>query len=222
MSIPTAIYPRRTDPRDAATDGAGGLRPLLRPTGTSAPRSARSPRRPASRCRPSTTRSARRPPCSMSRSARRSSASTGGGSRRPGRSRSPSCCRGTVVGRLRGGLDLRRRPGHLRHARRRRSSSGSARWSRPCTAPPATPRPPRWSRRPRSAGWTPTARWCGSSPASPAGCAGVSAAAATDVVVVLFSAELYQALAVGRGWSHARCVGFFREVLTTQLLGAEA
>ncbi len=51
---------------------------------------------------------------------------------------------------------------------------------------------------------------------------GVSAAAATDVVVVLFSAELYQALAVGRGWSHGRCVGFFREVLTTQLLGAEA
>ena len=37
----------------------------------------------------------------------------------------------------------------------------------------------------------------------PGGCvAGVSAAAATDMVVVLFSAELYQSLAVGRGWSH--------------------
>ena len=31
---------------------------------------------------------------------------------------------------------------------------------------------------------------------------GVTEATATDIVVVLFSAELYQALAVGRGWSH--------------------
>ena len=46
-------------------------------------------------------------------------------------------------------------------------------------------------------------------------------ARATDILVVLFSAELYQALAVGRGWSHAR-VDFFRQTLTTQLLGAEA
>jgi AcrR family transcriptional regulator len=51
---------------------------------------------------------------------------------------------------------------------------------------------------------------------------GVSAAAATDVVVVLFSAELHQSLAVGRGWSHPRCVAFFREVLTAQLIGAPA
>ena len=48
--------------------------------------------------------------------------------------------------------------------------------------------------------------------------AGVSVAKATDVMVVLFSAELYQALAIGRGWSHSRCVGFFREILTAQLL----
>ncbi len=48
--------------------------------------------------------------------------------------------------------------------------------------------------------------------------AGVSGVKATDVVVVLFSAELYQAIAVGRGWSHPRCVGFFREILTAQLL----
>ena len=47
---------------------------------------------------------------------------------------------------------------------------------------------------------------------------GVSAAAGTDVVVVLFSAELYQSLAVGRGWSHPRCVKFFREILTAQLM----
>jgi AcrR family transcriptional regulator len=47
---------------------------------------------------------------------------------------------------------------------------------------------------------------------------GLTTAAATDVVVVLFSAEVHQALAVGRGWPHRRCVGFFREVLTAQLL----
>ena len=43
---------------------------------------------------------------------------------------------------------------------------------------------------------------------------------ATDIVVVLFSAELYQALAVGRGWSHSRCVDFFREILSAQLVDA--
>jgi AcrR family transcriptional regulator len=51
---------------------------------------------------------------------------------------------------------------------------------------------------------------------------GVTVAAGTDMVVVLFSAELYQALAVGRGWSHPRCVRFFREILTAQLIGADA
>ena len=49
---------------------------------------------------------------------------------------------------------------------------------------------------------------------------GLSEAKATDIVVVLFSAELYQALAVGRGWSHKRCVGFFREILDAQLVDA--
>ena len=47
---------------------------------------------------------------------------------------------------------------------------------------------------------------------------GVSAATGTDMVVVLFSAELYQSLSVGRGWSHPRCVKFFREILTAQLM----
>ena len=46
----------------------------------------------------------------------------------------------------------------------------------------------------------------------------LSATAATDIVVALFSAELYQALAVGRGWSHSRCTAFFHDVLTGQLL----
>jgi AcrR family transcriptional regulator len=48
---------------------------------------------------------------------------------------------------------------------------------------------------------------------------GVSEATATDILVALFSAELYQALAVGRGWSPKRCTAFFREILTAQLLG---
>ena len=49
---------------------------------------------------------------------------------------------------------------------------------------------------------------------------GLSVPRATDIVVVLFSAELYQALAVGRGWSHSRCIDFFREILRTQLVDA--
>ena len=49
---------------------------------------------------------------------------------------------------------------------------------------------------------------------------GVSAAAGTDMVVVLFSAELYQSLAVGRSCSHPRCVRFFREILITQPIGS--
>jgi len=47
---------------------------------------------------------------------------------------------------------------------------------------------------------------------------GMSVARATDIVVALFSAELYQALADRRGWSHPLCLEFFREILTTQLL----
>jgi AcrR family transcriptional regulator len=47
---------------------------------------------------------------------------------------------------------------------------------------------------------------------------GLSPADATDLLVVLFSAELYQALAVGRGWSHSRCLSFFREILSAGLV----
>ena len=48
---------------------------------------------------------------------------------------------------------------------------------------------------------------------------GLSEADATDMLVVLFSADLHQALAVGRGWSTSRCVGFFENILRAQLLG---
>lgn len=51
---------------------------------------------------------------------------------------------------------------------------------------------------------------------------GLSEAEATDTLVVLFSAELYNALAVGRGWQTGRCLDFFRDLLHTQLLGEPA
>jgi hypothetical protein len=47
---------------------------------------------------------------------------------------------------------------------------------------------------------------------------GLSLTGATGIVVVLFSAELYQSLAVGRGWSHSQCINFFRQMLTALLL----
>ena len=50
---------------------------------------------------------------------------------------------------------------------------------------------------------------------------GLSEAAATELLVVLFSAELYQALSARRGWSRPRCTMFFRQLLATQLLGSE-
>lgn len=51
---------------------------------------------------------------------------------------------------------------------------------------------------------------------------GVTEATATDIVVALFSAELYRALAAGRGWSPPRCMAFFRELLAAQLLDSAA
>jgi AcrR family transcriptional regulator len=47
---------------------------------------------------------------------------------------------------------------------------------------------------------------------------GITEATATDIVVALFSAEVYQAFAVGRGWSPVRCTAFFKEILAAQLL----
>ncbi len=51
---------------------------------------------------------------------------------------------------------------------------------------------------------------------------GLSEAEATDTLVVLFSAELYQALAVGRGWQTGRCLDFFGDLLRAQLLSDRA
>ncbi len=48
---------------------------------------------------------------------------------------------------------------------------------------------------------------------------GLSEADAADMLVVLFSADVHQALAVGRGWSTRRCVGLFGDILRAQLLG---
>ena len=47
---------------------------------------------------------------------------------------------------------------------------------------------------------------------------GVTTSEATDILVVVFSAEMYQALASGRGWSRARCERFLYRVLVGQLL----
>ncbi len=41
---------------------------------------------------------------------------------------------------------------------------------------------------------------------------------ATDALLVLFSAELYQSLSVGRDWPTGRCVDFFGNILRMQLL----
>ena len=47
---------------------------------------------------------------------------------------------------------------------------------------------------------------------------GLASAQATDIVVVLFSAEVYRSLRTGRGWSARRSAVFLRELLSTQLL----
>lgn len=46
---------------------------------------------------------------------------------------------------------------------------------------------------------------------------GLSQDRATDVLLVLFSAETYQALRAGRGWSASECKSFLTELLPQQL-----
>jgi AcrR family transcriptional regulator len=48
---------------------------------------------------------------------------------------------------------------------------------------------------------------------------GLTAAKATDILVVLFSAELYQSIRTGRGWSSARTKALLHDLLSAQLLG---
>ena len=47
---------------------------------------------------------------------------------------------------------------------------------------------------------------------------GLTVKAATDVLLVLFSAELYQSIRHGRGWSADRTTLFLRDLLSAQLL----
>jgi AcrR family transcriptional regulator len=47
---------------------------------------------------------------------------------------------------------------------------------------------------------------------------GLTSGKATDILVVLFSAELYQSIRTGRGWSAGRTAAFLRELLSAQLL----
>jgi AcrR family transcriptional regulator len=51
---------------------------------------------------------------------------------------------------------------------------------------------------------------------------GLTVKAATDVLVVLFSAELYQSIRHGRGWPAARTALFLRDLLSAQLLGSDS
>ena len=51
---------------------------------------------------------------------------------------------------------------------------------------------------------------------------GLTVKAATDVLVVLFSAELYQSIRHGRGWSADRTFHFLRDLLSAQLLPSES
>jgi AcrR family transcriptional regulator len=49
---------------------------------------------------------------------------------------------------------------------------------------------------------------------------GLTVKAATDVLVVLFSAELYRSIRHGRGWSATRTAHFLWDLLSAQLLGS--
>ena len=51
---------------------------------------------------------------------------------------------------------------------------------------------------------------------------GLTVKAATDVLVVLFSAELYQSIRHGRGWSADRTALFLRDLLSAQLLRGDS
>ena len=48
---------------------------------------------------------------------------------------------------------------------------------------------------------------------------GLTPATATDILVVLFSSELYQSIRTGRGWSAKRTTTFLHDLLSAQLLG---
>jgi AcrR family transcriptional regulator len=50
---------------------------------------------------------------------------------------------------------------------------------------------------------------------------GLSTAAAADLLIVLFSAEVHRALSSGRGWSPRRCRTYFRQLLLSQLIDAD-
>ena len=51
---------------------------------------------------------------------------------------------------------------------------------------------------------------------------GLTVKAATDVLVVLFSAELYQSIRHGRGWSADGTAHFLRDLLSAQLLRSDS
>ena len=180
---------------------------------------ARWPTRPALRCRRSTTRSVPRPLCSPSPWARRSSASIGGGSPRPEPidivellpwhewwadfEAAPTSADALDIF-ITHGVGILQRVGPLVAAIHGASGDAEA------AAVTAT------AEERRVDTYREAVRVIAGKPGGLR--RGLSLTRATDIVVVLFSAELYQALAVGRGWSHPQCVDFFRQTLTAQLL----
>ncbi len=47
---------------------------------------------------------------------------------------------------------------------------------------------------------------------------GLTLSGAPDILMVLFSSDVYQALRAGRGWSRARCTKFLADLVQGQLL----
>ena len=159
--------------------------------------------------------------CSTRRWGPRSWVSTAGANRRrPAHRRAAALA--PLVGRLRGGPDLRRGLRHLLHPRRRhpRASSAARRRAARCRRGSGGRR--RAEDRRATTRRVPTGKRSGSSPRKRAACGPDSrSSAATDILVVLFSAELYQSIRTGRGWSGQRTRTFLRDLLSAQLLEEE-
>ena len=137
---------------------------------------------------------------------------------RPGDRRAAALAR--LVGGLPGGAYLRRRSGDLPRERREDPPAGrrtladaSGRWQRPRSGRGGA------GGRAASTGGLPRSSARGRRDAGgPAGGAD-ALPGPLDILMVLFSSDVYQALRAGRGWSAARCTEFLVELVKGQLLG---
>ena len=214
-SMAAVAHPRRTGPRHAATDGAGGLRAVLRPGGYQG----------TTISAVATAAGVAVPTVYYTFGTKAALLGEALGAAIVGfdRWREPPAAPIDIAelltwhawwAELRRGADRRPGPRPLRHPRGRRPRARRPR----CRGAARRRRRPRGRRggpaSPRSAGSTPTATAVRIIARKPGGLRrSVTEATATDIVVALFSAELYQALAVGRGWSRPAASAFFREIL---------